>query len=100
MVTKYQIDNNYIHDVVRVLTNENATESGVLLSSEPCTHRPALNDDRRGQVPQPSADPNNRVPHKCLRFRACFLGQSAVISSDHSNSFGSRPQLAINRARR
>jgi hypothetical protein len=31
------------------------------------------------------------APHMSLKFRACFRGQSAVISSGQSNSLGSMP---------
>src|SRR5215472_13680954 len=42
----------------------------------------------------------HRAPHWSFKFRACLRGQSAVISSDHSNSLASRPQRIISRSTR
>jgi hypothetical protein len=33
----------------------------------------------------------HRAPHCSFKFRACFRGQSAIISAEHSNSFASMP---------
>jgi hypothetical protein len=59
--------------------------------------RHARIEDRTWSRPEVSGLSNpfdksgQRAPHMSLRLFACLRGQSAVISSDHSNSLASMP---------